>query len=108
MKLGRAVAAQLARLLPGEIAPRGAEVPAGPAEDDEVAVRSPDRRAETVDRPVAQVERVDLEARRRRERRVEREVRGGEVPDRRAFRAVEQLAVRGVAVALAGQLAGAS
>src|SRR6478735_7348717 len=106
MELGRAVPAQLPWLLPGEVAPRGAEVLAGAAKDHEMAVRSPDRRAETVDRPVAQVERVDLEARRSRERRVEREVRGGEVPDRGAFRAVEQLTVRGVAVALAGQLAG--
>src|SRR5262245_54194710 len=52
MELGRSVPAQLPRKLACEIAPRGARVLPGAAEDDEVAVRAPDRRAETVDHPV--------------------------------------------------------
>src|SRR5262245_1648992 len=105
MELGRPVATELPWQLAGEVAPGGARVPPGATENDEVAVRSPDRSAETVNRPVAQVERVDLETRRRRERRVERHARGREMADCRPFRGVEQLPVGGVAVALPGQLA---
>src|SRR5262245_3625895 len=105
MELRSPVPAQLPRQLAGEIAPGGAGVPACAAEDHEVAaVRTPGRRAETVQLPAGQVEGVDLQARRRRERRVERQVRSREAPDRCAIGPVQQLRVCRVSVSLARHL----
>ena len=60
MEIGSAVAADLAMALDGDIAAACAREAAGPAEDDELPLRSRGRRAETVKRPVPEVEGVDL------------------------------------------------
>src|SRR5436190_22072874 len=107
MELGRAVAPQLARGLAGDVAAPGTQIGSRPAEDHEMSLGSPRDRAETVDRPAFVRERVDLESRRgRRERRIVRQMRGGEVPDHLSSRTVEQLALPAVALAVRGYLAG--
>ena len=58
-----------------------------------MALRSALGGAEPVDRAVVEAQRVELEVRRTRKRRVEREERGAEVPDPAPAGAVEQLAV---------------
>ena len=72
MECGRSVATVLAWVQVGDVAAACAGIPTGAAEDREVSFRAPGRGAQAVDRPIREVERVQLEARRAGERRVER------------------------------------